>query len=101
MISNHTNQSGDIASPDFTRLHECFRQLNYATSPTEMAALVGSLPPRCQEVLRRRFSVDGSCPETLATIAADLGITLERVRQIEMFALNSLAAMIVDKRSAQ
>jgi RNA polymerase primary sigma factor len=45
------------------------------------------LPDREQMILRRRFGLDGSEPETLGEIAVDLGITAERVRQLQNAAL--------------
>ena len=48
------------------------------------------LPDRERMILRRRFGLGGSEPETLGAIAADLGITAERVRQLQNAALNRL-----------
>ena len=45
------------------------------------------LPDREQMILRRRFGLDGREPETLGEIAVDLGITAERVRQLQNAAL--------------
>lgn len=41
-------------------------------------------------VLKRRFGLDGSCPATLTEIAKELGLTRERIRQIEESALKRL-----------
>ena len=46
------------------------------------ANLLKDLPLRPKEVLARRFGLDGE-KETLESIGQDLGITRERVRQIE------------------
>lgn len=47
------------------------------------------LKPREREVLDRRFGLKGK-PETLKAIATDLGLTNERIRQIETIALNKI-----------
>lgn len=56
-----------------------------------MNAAEGSLTEREKTVVRRRFGTDGSevC-ETLRDIAADLGLSKERVRQIQIGALAKL-----------
>ena len=53
-------------------------------------ALVGTLSPREQEVLRLRFGLEGSEEHTLQEIGARLSVSRERVRQIEAEALRKL-----------
>lgn len=48
------------------------------------------LPQRERMILERRFGLDGSEPETLGDIAVDLGVTAERVRQLQNAALGRL-----------
>ncbi|MBZ5592785.1 MAG: sigma-70 family RNA polymerase sigma factor [Acidobacteriia bacterium] len=48
------------------------------------------LSPRERSVLRRRFGLDGSRPETLERISRTFDITRERIRQIEEKALKKL-----------
>jgi RNA polymerase primary sigma factor len=56
------------------------------------------LRPREREVLRMRFGLDGSQEQTLKEVAEVLGVTRERVRQIEARALRRLRhASIRDK----
>jgi RNA polymerase primary sigma factor len=56
------------------------------------AALL-SLPEREREVLTMRYGLDGAEPRTLEQIGRSLGLTRERVRQIELDSLRRLAAI--------
>ena len=44
-------------------------------------------------VLVHRFGLDGATPQTLEEVGAGLGITRERVRQLESRALRELRAV--------
>jgi RNA polymerase primary sigma factor len=48
------------------------------------------LTPRARSVLMRRFGLDGNPPQTLEQVGESLGITRERVRQLEARALREL-----------
>jgi RNA polymerase primary sigma factor len=56
----------------------------------ELARALEALEPRMRLVLERRFGLDGEAPQTLEDLGTDLGITRERVRQIETRALRQL-----------
>jgi len=56
------------------------------------------LPEREQWILSRRYGLHGREPETLGQIAADLGITAERVRQLQKVALGKLQRPGVARR---
>lgn len=50
-----------------------------------------------REIIIRRYGFGGNDPETLETIGADLGITRERVRQIEKRVLSKLRNLLKTK----
>lgn len=52
--------------------------------------VMADLPDRERRILERRYGLTGAEPETLGDIAVDLGITAERVRQLQKAALNRL-----------
>lgn len=49
-------------------------------------------------VLKRRFGIEDDTPQTLEEVGAELGVTRERVRQIEMKALACARKMLKKKR---
>jgi len=55
---------------------------------------MGQLPPRQRLVLERRYGLNDEGTQTLAEIAAELGLTRERVRQIQSEALSRLRALV-------
>lgn len=59
-----------------------------------LASWVDQLTDKQREVIERRFGLDGSEPSTLEAIAADLHLTRERVRQIQVEALQHLRRII-------
>jgi RNA polymerase primary sigma factor len=56
----------------------------------ELADAMNVLNPRMRLVLARRFGLDGEHPQTLEEVGVSLGITRERVRQLESRALREL-----------
>jgi RNA polymerase primary sigma factor len=60
---------------------------------TELMDALAKLQPRQRRVLVERFGLDGVKPRTLEEVGANLGITRERVRQLESRALRELRAV--------
>jgi len=56
----------------------------------ELAGALRRLNPRMRRVLALRFGLDGESPQTLEQVGIGLGITRERVRQLEARALREL-----------
>lgn len=71
-----------MPTPERAALIELFRE--------ELLDMVGKLPAREAQVLRWRYGLEGTKPLTLAEIGAKLGLSRERVRQIEERALRRL-----------
>ncbi|HZQ15195.1 MAG TPA: sigma-70 family RNA polymerase sigma factor [Gaiellaceae bacterium] len=56
----------------------------------ELAEAIDRLNPRMKHVVLRRFGLDGRPPQTLEEVGQEMGITRERVRQLETRALKEL-----------
>ena len=77
LIEDEKSESPDGATADHAR-------------SVELTEAIERLNPRMQHVVVRRFGLDGQPPQTLEEVGADLGITRERVRQLETRALREL-----------
>jgi RNA polymerase primary sigma factor len=62
----------------------------------ELADALRTLSPRLRQVLMLRFGLDGAVPRTLEDVGTTLGITRERVRQLEARALRELRLVAPD-----
>ena len=65
---------------------------------TELATALASLNERMRHVLELRFGLSGQKPQTLEEVGLELGVTRERVRQLESRALRELQAAAPDLR---
>jgi RNA polymerase primary sigma factor len=80
LIEDEKSESPDGATNDHAR-------------SVELAEAIERLNPRMKHVVLRRFGLDGGAPQTLEEVGNDLGITRERVRQLETRALRELRAV--------
>ena len=78
----------DTADPESTAVGRLLR------AQANLAGLMDDLAANERLVLRRRFGLEGDPPETLAEIGKRLGMSRERVRQIEGAGLRKLHALL-------
>jgi RNA polymerase primary sigma factor len=64
----------------------------------ELQMALAQLSERMRHVLELRFGLTGAVPKTLEEVGAELGVTRERVRQLESRALRELQAAAPDLR---
>ena len=91
-LSSPLDNDGDSELGDIIADEGAISPFDAAAASLEKRALIeqlSRLEEREEEVLRSRFGMDGF-PRTLAEIGENMGITRERVRQIEARALGKL-----------
>jgi RNA polymerase primary sigma factor len=64
----------------------------------ELQAALASLNERMRHVLELRFGLNGQVPKTLEEVGVELGVTRERVRQLESRALRELQSVAPELR---
>jgi RNA polymerase sigma factor (sigma-70 family) len=67
---------------------------NLFRARADLVSVLDDLAPNERTVLRRRFGLDGEPTETLEAIGRRMGLTRERVRQIEAGGLRKLRALL-------
>ncbi len=67
-----------------------FENLRGKTTSQDISTIVSNLEPRETEILRLRFGLDGERPKTLEEVGQFLGVTRERVRQLQNTALSKM-----------
>ena len=92
---------------DFADLFEDFRveQPEESIEQTEefetILKLLDAIDERDARVLKLRFGLEGQEPLTLKQIGREVGLTRERVRQIEVDALRRLQAQLQDDKPSR
>jgi len=82
---------GDLIA-DRAAVPETFAEL--FRDRTDLVSVLDDLAPNERTVLRRRFGLEGDEPETLEAIGQRLGLSRERIRQLEGGGLRKLRALL-------
>ncbi len=83
------------------RASDPYEQLEDKTVSAMVRELMGRLDEREQMILRSRFGLDGASEKTLEEVGASLGVTRERIRQIQNLALGKLRRMMQKLEASQ
>ena len=76
-------------------IREPEQQLQRQRLARHIAAWVNELPQRHREVLARRYGLFGYASDTLENVGLEIGLTRERVRQIQMDSLRKLHSIVL------
>ncbi|MBI5687242.1 MAG: RNA polymerase sigma factor RpoD/SigA [Verrucomicrobia bacterium] len=85
---DETTEFGEIIGDESAL--DPFETLKDKSTKQDITALLHKLDEREQLILRHRFALDGGKEQTLEEIGAALGVTRERIRQIQNIALRKL-----------
>jgi len=92
-LSEQMGHDGTVELGDMVEDHNAVSPFDFAASALlcgEVSTMLGCLDGREREVLELRFGIDGGRPHTLREVGARIGLTGERVRQIEAKAMAKL-----------
>jgi len=89
---DETTEFGEIIGDESAL--DPFETLKDKSTKQDVTALLHKLDEREQLILRHRFALDGGKEQTLEEIGAALGVTRERIRQIQNIALRKLRKMM-------
>src|ERR1043166_1842479 len=87
-----SNRVGDIIRDE--KAENPYEQLEGKTNADMIRELLPTLDKREMEILRQRFALDGGTEKTLEEIGERLGVTRERIRQVQNAALQKLRKKI-------
>ena len=94
-----TNRLADYLEDDHG-IEEDLDRLDKMTLEHDLVDALANLKDRERYVVRLRFGIGVDREHTLAEVAANLGISVERVRQIQMTALRRLGSPGLKKQFA-
>jgi RNA polymerase primary sigma factor len=83
---------GDFVRDD--RNLDPYEEIDAAIDGQALAAAVAGLPDRERRIVENRLGLGGRTPQTLEEVGRELGLTRERVRQLETRALKRLGARL-------
>ena len=87
-----SNQLGELIADE--KAENPFDTLDSKTVQRTLREMVGNLNDREVDILRARFGLDGGPRQNLEQVGQRLGITRERVRQLQNIALGKLRRML-------
>jgi RNA polymerase sigma factor (sigma-70 family) len=87
-VAGTEKRLGDFVSDPNAEVQDA--EVDAGLMRSRVGVLLGCLLPREQLIVRRHYGLEGEEPQTLDQIGQALGITRERVRQIEVRALGKL-----------
>lgn len=87
-----SNRMGDLMADE--RAENPYDNLEHKTMLDLLDDIVDRLPERELNILRRRFGLDGGPERSLEEIGKEMGVTRERIRQLQNLALSKLRKMI-------
>ena len=87
-VGDGESRYGDLIEDQHTEQPE--ERTAQRLQATELARALERLTPRMRQVLTLRFGLDGEPPRTLEDVGVVIGVTRERVRQLETRALREL-----------
>ena len=91
-IGDEAGRLGDVVADTSTDPSTALTSLFRGRA--ELVSVLDDLAPNERSVLRRRFGLEGEPSETLEAIGRRLGLTRERVRQIEGAGLRKLRSLL-------
>ncbi|MEM6331139.1 MAG: sigma-70 family RNA polymerase sigma factor [Planctomycetota bacterium] len=88
-----------FAATEETRDNPALHEAAQRERETRITRMLSSLDEREQQIVTARFGLDHSKePQTLKEVGADMGVTKERIRQIEVRSLNKLRAAAKEEK---
>lgn len=92
-LENPVGEEDDSKIADFIEDETIRSPVEVATQnllKEQLMAVIDTLTPREQKVIRLRYGIDDSHPRTLEEVGKEFNVTRERIRQIEAKALRKL-----------
>lgn len=92
-LENPVGEEDDSKIADFIEDESIRSPMEVATQnllKEQLMAVIDTLTPREQKVIRLRYGLDDSHPRTLEEVGKEFNVTRERIRQIEAKALRKL-----------
>ena len=96
LASSHASVDDDAIADGLADLGDVEQLVIQRDALLRLDAVLEVLTDRERDILTRRFGLDGEEPETLSQLGSKVGLTKERIRQIEKQACARLADAMAD-----